>query len=126
VTGILYDIADGDSVPTGSFPNVQLYTKEGCTLCDKVSDVLRTLREEQPHSLSAIDITDPDKTEMFDKYKWDIPVLHMDGKYWTKHRLDVDEAKDALIQARTGDFVEQDGEPNAAEMEKRMEERKTQ
>lgn len=30
-------------------PNVQLFTKEGCTLCDKVKDVLATVKEDYPH-----------------------------------------------------------------------------
>jgi len=33
-----------------------------------------------------VDIIDADKTEWWDKYKYDIPVLHIDGQYWAKHR----------------------------------------
>ena len=121
VTGPVYEVELGTRE---DFPVVQLYTKEGCTLCDKVSNVLRSVRKECPHSLDAIDITDLDKTEVYDKYKWDIPVLHMNGKYWTKHKLDVKEAVDALTRATNGEFEEQRGEPNAAAMEQRMAERK--
>mmetsp|Transcript_4887 Transcript_4887/g.9321 ORF Transcript_4887/g.9321 Transcript_4887/m.9321 type:complete len:204 (-) Transcript_4887:1282-1893(-) len=121
VTGPVYQVESGTRE---DFPVVQLYTKEGCTLCDKVSNVLRSVREECPHSLDAIDITDLDKTEFYDKYKWDIPVLHINGKYWTKHKLDVKEAVDALTRATNGEFEEQRGEPNAAVMEKRMTDRK--
>jgi len=121
VTGSIYDTEN-----KADFPVVQLYTKEGCTLCDKVSDVLRSLREEQPHSLEAIDITDSDKTDSWDRYKWDIPVLHIDGKYWTKHKLEAGEAVEALTKAKNGEFEEQSGEPDAAAMERRMNERKTQ
>jgi Glutaredoxin-like domain (DUF836). len=121
ITGPVYSV---ESDSKEDYPIVQLYTKEGCTLCDKVSDVLKSVREEYPHSLEAIDITDLDKTEFYDKYKWDIPVLHINGKYWTKHKLDVKEAVDALTRATNGEFEEQRGEPNAAAMEKRMAERK--
>lgn len=121
VTGTIYTVGDES---TTSHPTVQLYTKEGCTLCDKAKDVLQLLREEQPHSLEAIDITDPDKTEYFDKYKWDIPVLHINGLYWTKHRLTADEARKSLEDARSGIFEAQRGEPNAAAMEKKMADRK--
>lgn len=121
VTGIIYEAADQTS---GSKPTVQLYTKEGCTLCDKAKDVLKALRDEHPHSLEAIDITDADKTEYFDKYKWDIPVLHINGLYWTKHRLTAEEAIESLEDARLGVFEVQRGEPNAAAMEKKMAERK--
>mmetsp|Transcript_7696 Transcript_7696/g.8888 ORF Transcript_7696/g.8888 Transcript_7696/m.8888 type:complete len:198 (+) Transcript_7696:73-666(+) len=113
VTGPVYTI-------DGNHPTVQLYTKEGCTLCDKVSDVLRSIQQDHPHSLEAIDITDDDKTDAWDKYKWDIPVLHINGEYWTKHRLEVGEAQEALTKAQDGTFEKQKGEPNAAAMEKRM------
>lgn len=123
VTGVVYDVKLGKKE---NFPVVQIYTKEGCTLCDKVSDVLKSLREEHPHSLEAVDITDPDKSYIYDKYKWDIPVLHIDGIYWTKHKLDSTEAIVALAKAAGGEFLEQKGEPDAAAMERRMAERKTQ
>ena len=119
VTGIIYQ-EEMKSV----HPTVQLYTKDGCTLCDKAKDVLQVIRDEQPHSLESIDITDPDKTEYYDKYKWDIPVLHINGLYWTKHRLTSDEALEALSEARDGHFVAQKGQPNAAAMDKKMAERK--
>ena len=123
VTGNIYNVVNGER---DDYPIVQLYTKEGCTLCDKVSDVLKSLREDHPHSLEAVDITDDDKTDVFDKYKWDIPVLHISGKYWTKHKLDAQEAKDALSSATNGEFEEQSGEPDAAAMERKMAERKTE
>ena len=118
VTGTIYDFGS-----VGDHPTVQLYTKDGCTLCDKTKDVLKLLREEQPHSLEAIDITDPDKSEFFDRYKWDIPVLHINGMYWTKHKLTAKEAIDALVKARSGNFEAERGEPNALKMEKKMAER---
>jgi thiol-disulfide isomerase/thioredoxin len=121
VTGTIYKV---DSDDCTHHPTVQLYTKEGCTLCDKTKDVLQLLRNEQPHSLEAIDITDPDKKDIFDKYKWDIPVLHINGLYWTKHRLAADEATKALEDARDGNFEVQRGEPDAGAMERKMEERK--
>ena len=123
VTGVVYDLGPDD---TAKNPIVQLYTKEGCTLCDKVSDVLKLLRKDHPHSLEAVDITDDDKVDVYDKYKYDIPVLHIDGKYWTKHRLDPEDAITALTQARKGEFEKQFNEPNASEMERRMAERNAQ
>jgi hypothetical protein len=87
VTGPIYEMP--------SSPSVKLFTREGCTLCDKVKDVrtslkassqkprahtctqhffinlqvLESVREEHPHSLYAVDITDDDKQEWFSKYK---------------------------------------------------------
>mmetsp|Transcript_22308 Transcript_22308/g.49723 ORF Transcript_22308/g.49723 Transcript_22308/m.49723 type:complete len:223 (+) Transcript_22308:81-749(+) len=104
-------------------PVVQLYTKHGCTLCDKVSDVLRSVRNSHPHTLEAVDITDDDKKDLYDKYKYDIPVLHLDGKYWVKHRLTSDAAIEALVAAKAGKFEEQAGEPDAGAMERKQAER---
>lgn len=120
VTGTIY------SETTGDHPIVSLYTKEGCTLCDKAVDVLKSVRDDQPHTLKAVDITDDDKEIFWDKYKWDIPVLHINGLYWTKHRLESEDAKKALEAARTGNFEIQKGEPDAGAMERRQEERKSQ
>jgi glutaredoxin len=99
-------------------PNVTLFTKGGCTLCDKVKDVLESIRTDHPHSLYAIDITDNDKTHWFDKYKYDIPVLHMNGIYWAKHRLTIDDATAGLMEASNGQFTPRGGEPDASRLER--------
>ena len=114
VTGVVYE----DPTPEAA-PKVTLFTKEGCTLCDKVKDVLSQVREMHPHSLSQVDITDDVHTDWFDKYKYDIPVLHVNGMYWTKHRLTEEEAVEGLEAAQTGSFESPKGEPNAAEMERK-------
>ena len=85
-----------------------------------------SLKTELPHSLNAVDITDAEHESWFSKYKYDIPILHINGQYWTKHRLDEDEARDALQLAIQGDFVPRDGEPDAGEMERRQAERRQQ
>lgn len=120
VTGIVYDANDGDDKGgSASAPTVTLFTKEGCTLCDKVKDVLVSIRDDHPHTLVQEDITDNDsQNEVFGKYKYDIPVLHLDGKYWIKHRLTVEEAVKGLTDAREGRFEPAGEEPNAAEYER--------
>eukprot|EP00555_Chaetoceros_dichaeta_P012622 CAMPEP_0198251214 /NCGR_PEP_ID=MMETSP1447-20131203/2119_1 /TAXON_ID=420782 /ORGANISM="Chaetoceros dichaeta, Strain CCMP1751" /LENGTH=230 /DNA_ID=CAMNT_0043936179 /DNA_START=20 /DNA_END=712 /DNA_ORIENTATION=- len=121
VTGLIYAV---ESTTEENPVVVTLYTKEGCTLCDKVSDVLRSIRTDHPHSLTAVDITDPDKKDLWDKYKWDIPVLHVNDMYWTKHKLDAKEASEVLGVAREGKFVKpRSGEPDAGAMERRQAER---
>jgi glutaredoxin len=100
--------------------DITLFTKEGCTLCDTAKEVLQSVRVEYPHSLRAIDITDDDQTYYWDKYKYDIPVLHINDQYWTKHRITADQARAALQSYReTGTFVSPAGEPNAAALERR-------
>lgn len=107
-------------------PTIRLFTKEGCTLCDTVKDTLQSIRDELPHSLEAVDITDAEHDEWYEKYKYDIPVLHVGDSYWIKHRLTPDEAREGLMEARAGQFAARNGEPNAGEMERRQAERRKQ
>jgi thiol-disulfide isomerase/thioredoxin len=117
VTGTAYTCNDPNA------PVVTLFTKEGCTLCDKVKDVLKSIQEEQPHSLEQVDITDKDQEDIFLKYKYDIPVLKVNNQFWIKHRIDQDEARNGLLKAREGNFKELGGEPDAGAMEQRQAER---
>jgi hypothetical protein len=86
-------------------------------LCDKVKDVLLDASNDHPHSLIQKDITDDDR--IYDLYKYDIPVLHLNGMYWAKHRLTVGEAREALKRAQDGTFASPPGEPNAGRLEKK-------
>ena len=45
---------------------------------------------------------DADRQQWWRRYKYDIPVLHIDGKYWAKHKITLDEAIGALGEARAG------------------------
>ena len=87
-------------------------------MCDDAKAVLDALRADAPHSLIAVDITDEDKTQLWDRYKYDIPVLAIDGVYWTKHRINTNEARAALTEAAAGSFKERPGEPDASRLER--------
>lgn len=81
--------------------------------------VLQSIRKEHPHTLQSIDITDDEHAHWFAKYKYDIPVLHINNFYWTKHRLSKEVAIDALTIAQCGGFtMDQIGEPNADAMKR--------
>ena len=73
-----------------------------CTLCDVAKELLASAAEREPHTLQAVDITDADRQQWWRRYKYDIPVLHIDGKYWAKHKITLDEAIGALGEARAG------------------------
>ena len=45
-------------------------------------------------------------------------MLHLNGVYWAKHRLEAADATAALQAALDGSFEAQKGEPNAAKFEK--------
>jgi hypothetical protein len=117
VTGTVYTVEDGGA------PKVSLFTKEGCTLCDQVKDILVSVRDEFPHSLEAVDITDADKTDWYERYKYDIPVLHINGHYWIKHRITAEEAVRGMTKAKQGTFHSASGEPDAGALERKQAER---
>jgi hypothetical protein len=49
--------------------------------------------------------------------RYDIPVLHINDMYWTKHRLAVEDAIAGLQEARSGSFEARSGEPDAERLE---------
>lgn len=64
---------------------VTLYTTAGCHLCTKALEILFQVREEIPFHLETIDIkSDP---ELYEKYKYDIPVVLFNGKEIARHRI---------------------------------------
>ncbi|CAJ1354086.1 unnamed protein product [Effrenium voratum] len=95
-------------------PQVTLFTKPGCTLCDKAMEKLK--QSSQPFELSTINIEAPGNEEWNARYWCDIPVFHINGAFWAKHRLTEQEVEAALSEAAEGSFQRRDGEP-AAEAE---------
>jgi len=122
VSGVVYESDEGEG---GAPVRVRLFTKEGCTLCDQVKATLLAARQDFPHSLEQVDITDADNAAWHAKYKWDIPVLHVGSAYWAKHRLSPEEAREGLREATANPagFAAREGEPDASEAERRQAER---
>lgn len=92
-------------------PTVRLFTGPNCSLCDELKALLA--RSTQPHILELTDISDKAQRDWYRRYKWDIPVLHIDGLYFAKHRLERAELDSALAEAAAGAFAERAGEPDA-------------
>lgn len=82
------------------------FTKETCQLCKNAGVILnKTLEADDLKSipLSVVDIMHPDNTAAFDKYCYDVPVLHVDrpGQKPVKFMHYFDEAKLAEEFRRT-------------------------
>lgn len=72
----LFRVADPIRVASLTF-----FTKETCQLCKNAHTVLdKTLKREhfQNVPLTVVDIMKPENSEAFDKYCYDVPVLHVD------------------------------------------------
>jgi len=67
---------------------VVLYTREGCTLCRHARSAILSVQREIDFSFREVDIGW--EGELYDLYKFDIPVVEIDGVRAFKHRVDPD------------------------------------
>uniref|UniRef100_A0A4W6FBW9 Glutaredoxin-like protein n=1 Tax=Lates calcarifer TaxID=8187 RepID=A0A4W6FBW9_LATCA len=72
---------------TNTLPTLTLFTKDPCPLCDEAKEVLEPLKHR--FVLQQVDISLPENKVWWDRYKWDIPVFHLNGQFVMKHRVDV-------------------------------------
>jgi glutaredoxin len=74
--------------------NVIIYSKKDCHLCDIAKETLLKVQQELPFLLNEIDI-ERDKTA-FERYKYLIPVIEIDGEKVFNYRIDENELKKIL------------------------------
>uniref|UniRef100_A0A8C5UNS4 Glutaredoxin-like protein n=1 Tax=Malurus cyaneus samueli TaxID=2593467 RepID=A0A8C5UNS4_9PASS len=77
-------------------PVLTLFTKKPCPLCDEAKEVLEPYKRR--FILQEVDITLPENSIWYDKYKYDIPVFHLNGKFLMKHRVDLQKFEDWLTK----------------------------
>jgi len=64
---------------------VVLYTRSGCCLCDDAKEALRVAGEQVQFTVREVDIdSDP---SLYQKHRYDIPVIEIDGRRAFKHRV---------------------------------------
>ncbi|XP_047200874.1 glutaredoxin-like protein C5orf63 homolog [Girardinichthys multiradiatus] len=69
-----------------SLPTLTLFTKDPCPLCDEAKELLQPFKHR--FILQQVDISLPENRQWWDKYKWDIPVFHLNGQFLMKHGVD--------------------------------------
>ncbi|KFQ18597.1 Glutaredoxin-like C5orf63, partial [Merops nubicus] len=84
---------------TANKPVLTLFTKKPCPLCDEAKEVLEPFKRR--FILQEVDITLPENSVWYDKYKYDIPVFHLNGKFLMKHRVDIKRFQDHLMKLET-------------------------
>ncbi|XP_009888010.1 PREDICTED: glutaredoxin-like protein C5orf63 homolog [Charadrius vociferus] len=77
-------------------PVLTLFTKKPCPLCDEAKEVLEPYKRR--FILQEVDITLPENSVWYDKYKYDIPVFHLNGKFLMKHQVDIQKFEDELMK----------------------------
>ena len=75
--------------------NIILYSKKGCHLCEIAREKLLEIKKEISFALNEVDIEKNE--EIFEKYKYLIPVIELDGKIISNYRVNEDELKKLLI-----------------------------
>ncbi|CAJ1074905.1 glutaredoxin-like protein C5orf63 homolog [Xyrichtys novacula] len=70
-----------------SVPTLTLFTKDPCPLCDDAKEELEPLRHR--FVLQQVDITLPENKLWWDRYRYHIPVFHLNGQFVMKHRVDL-------------------------------------
>ena len=63
-----------------------LYTREGCSLCEKAKAVILGVRGKVEFAFREVDIGW--SGDLYEDYKHDIPVIEIDGKRAFKYRVD--------------------------------------
>ena len=77
---------------------VTLYTRPGCHLCEDVKAAIEPLLEEFGARLREVNI-DEDR-DLTDRYGWDIPVLFVGTRKVAKHRVNLEQFRRNLEEAR--------------------------
>ena len=73
---------------------VVLFTREGCSLCEKAKAAILRVRREVPFLFREVDIGW--SGDLYEDHKHDIPVVEIDGRRAFKHRVDVEALRERL------------------------------
>ncbi len=77
---------------------VTLYTRPGCHLCEEAKAVMEPLLVEFGGKLREVNI-DGD-AELTKRYGWDIPVVFVGSRKAAKHRVEREQFRRQLMEAR--------------------------
>ena len=74
--------------------HVILYSKAGCHLCDEAREHLEDLATEHVFELDEVDIRRDD--QLFERYRYRIPVITVDGSERLEGRITADDVRSLL------------------------------
>ena len=77
---------------------ITLYTRPGCHLCEEAKAAIEPLVAEFGARLREVNI-DEDR-DLTDRYGWDIPVLFVGARKVAKHRVNLEQFRRCLEEAR--------------------------
>ena len=83
-----------------STPHVIIYSRPGCHLCDEAKEAILSAGCRDHFTLEEVNIESDD--ELLRKYKYDIPVIVIDGVESFIHRVAPEEFKTRIKQIKSG------------------------
>lgn len=79
-----------------TLPVLTLFTKDPCPLCDEAKEVLKPYKNR--FILQEVDITLPENSAWYERYKFDIPVFHLNGQFLMMHRVNTSKLEKQLLK----------------------------
>ena len=76
--------------------SIKFYTKPKCSLCDEVRILLNRLRKE--YSLEVEELNILDDPDLYERYKYEIPVLSFPDLSQLQRKIDRKQVKEKLDQ----------------------------
>ena len=89
---------EDERLRTAGALEITLYTRPGCHLCEEAKAAIEPLVEEFGARLREVNI-DEDR-DLTDRYGWDIPVLFVGTRKVAKHRVNLEQFRRCLEEAR--------------------------
>lgn len=83
-----------------SKPHVIVYSRPGCHLCDEAKAVIMSAGCSDQFTFEEVNIESDD--ELLRKYKYDIPVIAIDGVESFIHRVDASEFRTRITRIKSG------------------------
>ena len=78
-------------------PILRLLTKDNCSLCEEAKQTLSVSgRFDEQFVLQEVDILQEGNEELFDLYRYEIPVFFLEKKFISKNRIDIDKLQQEL------------------------------
>ena len=78
---------------------LKLLTKEECQLCDIAKEQIMTNLDKRllpKIQIKEIDITEDGNEDLYDRWKWEIPVFYLEDKFLCKNRIDLELLKERI------------------------------
>ncbi|XP_045410687.1 glutaredoxin-like protein C5orf63 homolog [Lemur catta] len=79
-----------------TLPVLTLFTKDPCPLCEEAKEVLKPYKNR--FILQEVDITLPENSAWYERYKFDIPVFHLNGQFLMIHQVNISKLEKQLLK----------------------------